>query len=160
MLNTSLGYILIRSFPECAIMLLVGCRFLKLEISIKTLIQRSLALGLVITLIRALPISFGIHTIIGMAIILFVLVDLSKDSFINCTIALCKLFLCLILSESIYIKLLVDVLSFPEKSLVNNYTEMGAIYSLPSLGIFVALSILMEFIMKKFQGGVNIESNK
>lgn len=160
MLRTSLGYILVRTFPECVIVLLAGCYFLNLRISIKTLLKKTLILGIIQSCIRMLPISFGIHTIIGMALVLFVLVDMSKDTFINCIMSLCKIFMCLILSESIYIKLLVDVLSVPKASLVNNYTVMGAIFSLPSLVIFAALAILVEFISKKFRGVSSVEPNK
>jgi len=160
MLSTSLEYILVRTFPECAIVLLAGCYFLKLRISIKTLLKKTLILGIIQSCIRMLPISFGIHTIIGMVIVLFVLVDMSKDTFINCIMALCKIFLCLILSESIYIKLLVDILSVPEKLLVKNDNVKAAIYSLPSLVIFVVLFILVEFISKKFRGVSSVEPNK
>lgn len=159
MLNTSLGYTLVRTFPECIVVLMVGCYFLNLKISKKNLLEKTLMLGIVETLIRMLPISFGIHTILGMTFILFVLVNLSKDSFINCTIALCKLMLCLIISEGIYIKIFVDVLSVPERLLVNNYTIMGAIYSLPSLVIFVILSIFIGFITKRFNGGSVVKQN-
>ncbi|UEL46252.1 MULTISPECIES: hypothetical protein [Terrisporobacter] len=160
MLRTPLEYILVRTFPECAIVLLVGCYFLNLRISIKTLLKKTLILGIIQSGIRMLPISFGIHTIIGMALVLFMLVDMSKDTFINCIMALCKIFICLILSESIYVKILVDFLSVPKSSLINNYTIMGAIYSLPSLIIFVVLSILVKFILRKFQGVSSIEPNK
>ncbi|WP_419726258.1 hypothetical protein [Terrisporobacter petrolearius] len=159
-LDTSLGYILVRTFPECAIVLLAGCYFLNLRISIKTLLKKTLILGIIQSCIRMLPISFGIHTIIGMVIVLFVLVDMSKDTFINCIMALCKIFLCLILSESIYIKLLVDFLSVPENLLVKNDNVKAAIYSLPSLVIFVVLFILVEFISKKFRGVSSVEPNK
>ena len=160
MLRTPLEYILVRTFPECAIVLLVGCYFLNLRISIKTLLKKTLILGIIQSCIRMLPISFGIHTIIGMVIVLFVLVDMSKDTFINCIMALCKIFLCLILSESIYIKLLVDILSVPENLLVKNDNVKAAIYSLPSLVIFVVLFILVEFISKKFRGVSSVEPNK
>lgn len=160
MLRTSIGHILVRTFPECAIMLLVGCYFLKIKISMRTLLKKTLLLGVIQSCIRMLPISFGIHTIIGMALVLFVLVDLSKDTFINCIMSLCKLFLCLIISESLYISLLLNVISVPEKLILNNYTIMGAIYSLPSLILFAILAILLEFIIKKI-GGVGIsDSNK
>lgn len=160
MLRTSLGYILVRTFIECTIVLIVGCYFLKLKIPTKTLLKKALILGIIQSFIRMLPISFGIHTIIGMGLVLFILVDMSKDTFINCIMALCKIFLCLILSESIYIKLLIDVLSIPETLIVNNYTVMGAIYSLPSLAIFVILCVLIEVITKKLQGGSCVEQNK
>lgn len=160
MLRTSIGYILVRTFPECAIMLLVGCYFLKIKISMRTLLKKTLLLGVIQSCIRMLPISFGIHTIIGMALVLFVLVDLSKDTFINCIMSLCKLFLCLIISESLYISLLLNVISIPNKLILDNYTVMGAVYSLPSLILFAILAILLEFIIKKI-GSVGIsDSNK
>lgn len=160
MLHTSPGYILVRTFPECAIVLIIGCYFLHLKVSRTTLLKKTLILGIIQSFIRMLPISFGIHTIIGMAFVLFMLVDMSKDTFINAIMALCKIFLCLILSESIYITLLIDILSIPDKVFVNNYTVTGAIYSLPSLLIFAILSILLEFITKKLQRGSCIEANK
>ena len=159
MLRTSLGYTLVRTFPECAIVFIIGFYFLNLSISKKELLKNSLILGVIQSCIRMLPISFGIHTIIGMAIVLFMLVNMSKDSFINCIMALCKIFLCLILSESVYVSLLTDVLSIPESLFINNYTIMGAIYSLPSLIIFVILSILLGFFSKKFQGVNSVEQN-
>lgn len=159
MLRTSLGYTLVRTFPECAIVLTIGAYFLNLKIAKVNLLKKTLIIGIIQSFVRMLPISFGIHTIIGMGLVLFVLVDMSKDTFINCIMALCKIFLCLILSESIYIKLLTDVLSVPKTSLVNNYTVMGAIYSLPSLIIFAVLSILLGFATKKLQGGSSIESS-
>lgn len=151
MLHTSLDYTLVRTFPECAIVLVVGCYLLNLKISKITLLKKTLMLGVIQTCIRMLPISFGIHTIIGMALVLFVLVDMSKNTFINCIMALCKIFLCLILSEVIYISLITNILSIPEKVLVDNSNVMSAIYTLPSLVIFAVLAFIIEFINRRFQ---------
>ena len=41
MLHTSWGYILVRSFPECAILLMLGCNFLNLKISSKTILKKN-----------------------------------------------------------------------------------------------------------------------
>lgn len=160
MLHTSLGYILVRSFPECAVMLLVGCKFLNLKISMETLLKKTLILGMIISLVRMLPISFGIHTIIGMVIICFVLADLSKSSFMDCIIAMCKLFLCLIFSEVIYIKLLTTIFLVPETVLVDNYSVVSAIYTLPSLSIFAMLAFFIELIIKKIQRGEVFNHNE
>ena len=153
MLHTSLGYILARSFPECAMILIVSKYLLNLDISIKTLLKKTVVLGLARSLIRMLPISFGIHTIIGMGIILFVLVDLSKDNFINCIMTLCKIFLSLILSELIYIELLTKVFRIPEYVFIDNYTLKGAIYTLPSLIIFMLLAFTIEYVIQKINKG-------
>ena len=153
MLHTSLGYILARSFPECAMILIVSKYLLNLDISIKTLLKKTVVLGLAISLIRMLPISFGIHTIIGMGIILFVLVDLSKDNFINCIMTLCKIFLSLILSELIYIELVTKEFRIPEYVFIDNYTLKGANYTLPSLIIFMLLAFTIEFVIQKINKG-------
>lgn len=160
MLRTPLGYILVRTFPECAMALLVGCYFLNVQISKKDLLKNALILGVIQSFVRMLPINFGIHTIIGMCTVLFMLVNTSKDTFINCIMALCKVFLCLILSESIYVTLLTTVLSIPRTVFIDNYTTMGAIYSLPSLIIFAILSALLGFVTRKLQGGSRVEPNK
>ena len=160
MSRTSLGYTLVRTFPECAIVLVVGCYFLNLKISKITLLKKTLMLGVIQTCIRMLPISFGIHTIIGMALVLFVLVDMSKNTFINCIMALCKIFLCLILSEVIYISLITNILSIPRGILVDNYSVMSAIYTLPSLIIFAILAFIMEFINRRFQEGNRVNHNE
>lgn len=160
MLRTSLGYTLVRTFSECAIVLVVGCYFLNLKISKITLLKKTLMLGVIQTCIRMLPISFGIHTIIGMALVLFVLVDMSKNTFINCIMALCKIFLCLILSEVIYISLITNILSIPRGILVDNYSVMSAIYTLPSLIIFAILAFIMEFINRRFQEGNRVNHNE
>ena len=144
MLHTSLGYILVRSFPECAVMILAGCNFLNLKISRGTLLKKTFILGMMISLIRMLPISFGIHTIIGMGMLLFILVDLSKKSFIDCITAICKLFLCLAFSEVIYMSLITTIFSIPQSILVDNYSISSAIYSLPSLIIRGGLCYLFK----------------
>lgn len=151
MLNTSLGYILIRSFPECAVMLLAGCNFLNFKISRETLLKNTFILGVMISLVRMLPISFGIHTIIGMGMLLLVLVDLSKRSFIDCIIAICKLFLCLAFSEVIYMNLITTIFSIPLSVLVDNYSISSAIYSLPSLIILGGLCYLVKNFSDKIK---------
>ena len=125
MLRTSLGYTLVRTFPECAIVLVVGCYFLNLKISKITLLKKTLMLGVIQT-----------------------------------CMALCKIFLCLILSEVIYISLITNILSIPRGILVDNYSVMSAIYTLPSLIIFAILAFIMEFINRRFQEGNRVNHNE
>lgn len=160
MLHTSIGYILVRSFPECAIMLLAGCYFLKLKISKKVILRRSLLLGIIVSLIRLLPISFGIHTILSMSCTLFMLLYLSKDSFINCIMATCKLFISLILSEFVYLYIANYVFQIPDSYLISNYTLKGAIITLPSLGILVLIVILIQSLTDKLNKKLLMEINE
>ncbi len=149
MLHTSIGYILIRTFPECMALLFIGCYMLKVNVSKTTFLKKTILLCIIQSSIRMLPINFGIHTIMGMGLVLFMLIDISKDSFINCIVALCKIFLCLILSEAIYIQLLTAVLLVPENLLVNNYSITGALYTLPSLAVLILFAFILEFIINK-----------
>ena len=141
-------------------MLLVGCYFLKINISSKILLKKTIKLGLAVSLIRMLPISFGIHTLIGMGLILLELINLSKDSFINCIIALCKIFLCLGMSEIIYIKILTEIFKIPEHVFVYNYTLYGAIYTLPSLLIFLILAVMIEYVLQKLKNKGIVNNNE
>ncbi|WP_297131065.1 hypothetical protein [Terrisporobacter sp.] len=160
MLHTSIGYILVRSFPECAIMLLTGCYFLKLKISKKVILKKAFLLGIIVSLIRLLPISFGIHTILSMSCTLFMLLYLSKDSFINCIMTTCKLFISLILSEFVYLYISNYILKIPDSYLISNYTLKGAIITLPSLGILVLIAIFIQFITNKLSEKLLTDDNE
>ncbi|MEG0855150.1 MAG: hypothetical protein RSG52_01600 [Terrisporobacter sp.] len=157
MLHTSPGYILVRSFPECAVVLLVGCYLLKIKVPKNIIFKKTLILGLMVSLIRTLPINFGIHTILSMTCTLFMLANLTKDSFINCIIAICKIFISLILSEFVYIFLVTFVFKIPESNLVDNYTVSSAIFTLPSLLILVLISVLIQFVTDKVKEKFLIE---
>lgn len=160
MLHTSIGYILVRSFPECAIMLLTGCYFLRLNISKKVILKKSFILGIIVSLIRLLPINFGIHTILSMACTLFMLLYLSKDSFINCIMTTCKLFISLILSEFVYLYISNYIFKIPDSYLIGNYTLEGAIITLPSLGILVLFAMLIQSLTNRLNDKLLIEDNE
>lgn len=157
MLHTSWGYILVRSFPECAMVLLIGCYLLKSKISKKILLKKTLELGVIVSLIRGLPINFGIHTILSMTCTLFMLANISKDSFINCIIAICKIFISLILSEFVFIYIVTYLLKIPDTTIIDNYTISGAIYTLPSLLIMALIILGIEFCTNKIKERFLIE---
>lgn len=157
MLHTSIGYIIARSFPECVVMLFTGCYFLKLNISKKTILKRAFILGIVVSIIRLLPINFGIHTILSMTCTLFTISKLSEDSFINCIMTTCKLFISLILSEFIYIYIANYIFKIPDRYIISNYTLKGALITLPSLLILVLIAISIQFVTDKLSGNIMSE---
>lgn len=150
-LHTSPGYILVRSFPECAVVLGIACYLLKLNIPKKTLLNRTLILGLIVSVIRLLPINFGIHTILSMGCCLLMIANLSKDSFINCIITICKIFISLILSEFIYLYLVTFIFKIPESAIIDNYTIQGAIITLPSLLILIIIAVTIQIVSDKLK---------
>ena len=52
-----------------------------------------------------------------------------------------------------YIKLLTIVFKVPEEVFIYNYTIKGAIYTLPSLIIFMLIAFGIEFVIRKFNKG-------
>lgn len=148
MLRLPLSYILIRTFPESLVIILVGMILLGIKIDIKNLIKKGIFLGVVITAIRMLPINFGVHTILAMIVVAFILYKSSGKQLVKSIIATCCIWISLALSEGIYILIATNILGVPFKHLTNTQAY-GAIITLPSLLILIGIAILIKLVMDK-----------
>lgn len=148
MLRLPLSYILIRTFPESLVLILVGMILLGIKIDIKSLIKKGVFLGVVITAIRMLPINFGVHTILAMIVLAFILYKSCGKQLVKSIIATCCIWISLALSEGIYILIATNILSVPFKHLTNTQAY-GAIITLPSLLILIGIAILIKLVMDK-----------
>ncbi|CEH35489.1 hypothetical protein [Romboutsia lituseburensis] len=148
MLRLPLSYILIRTFPESLVIILVGMILLGIKIDIKNLIKKGIFLGVVITAIRMLPINFGVHTILAMIVLAFILYKSSSKQLVKSIIATCCIWISLALSEGIYILIATKILGVPFKHLTNTQAY-GAIITLPSLLILIGIAILIKLVMDK-----------
>lgn len=148
MLRLPLSYILIRTFPESLVLILVGMILLGIKIDIKSLIKKGIFLGVVITAIRMLPINFGVHTILAMIVLAFILYKSCGKQLIKSIIATCCIWISLALSEGIYILIATNILNVPFKHLTNTQAY-GAIITLPSLLILIGIAILIKLVMDK-----------
>ncbi|MPM97013.1 hypothetical protein SDC9_144184 [bioreactor metagenome] len=148
MLRLPLSYILIRTFPESLVLILVGMILLGIKIDIKNLIKKGIFLGVVITAIRMLPINFGVHTILAMIVLAFILYKSCGKQLVKSIIATCCIWISLALSEGIYILIATNILSVPFKHLTNTQAY-GAIITLPSLLILIGIAILIKLVMDK-----------
>lgn len=150
MLESTWQYIIIRTFPESIILILAGVILLGKKINKLEILKNGLLLGLLITIIRKLPINFGVHTILAMVTLLVLLYNMSdRASFIPPLITTSLIWIALAISEGIYIGLAINVLKIPFEYLASNSTPEGAILTLPSLIILMVIILLFKSIKNK-----------
>lgn len=154
MLNSSLSYVIIRSFPESIFLILSGYILFNLNINFKHIIKNSLIFLVILTCIRMLPISFGIHTILSMFVIGMIFYKFENQQIISTIINVSKIYICLAISEGIYMVIADKILKIPTQILTNNTSINSAILSLPSLLIFILLIIGLNLITKKISENI------
>ena len=154
MLNSSLSYVIIRSFPESIFLVLAGYILFNLKIEFKNLIKNSLFFLILLTSIRMMPISFGIHTVFSMFIIGVIFYKFENQQIIPTIINASKIYICLATSEVIYMLVAEKILGVPTTMLVDNTSINSAILSLPSLLIFILLIIGLSVITKKISKNI------
>lgn len=154
MLNSSLSYVIIRSFPESIFLILSGYILFNLNINLKNIIRNSLFYLVILTCIRMLPISFGIHTVLSMFVIGMIFYKFENQQIISTIINVSKIYICLAISEGIYMVVADKILKIPTQILTNNTSINSAILSLPSLLIFILLIIGLNLITKKISENI------
>lgn len=154
MLNSSLSYVIIRSFPESIFLILAGYILFNLKIEFRRLIKNSLIFLILLTSIRVMPISFGIHTVFSMFIIGVIFYKFENQQIIQTIINVSKIYICLATSEVIYMLVAEKILGVSTKMLVDNTSINSAILSLPSLLIFILLIIGLNVITKKISTNI------
>ncbi|GAA0861001.1 hypothetical protein [Paraclostridium tenue] len=153
MLSSSLSYILIRSFPESILLILAGYILFNLEINIIDVLKDSILYLTILTFIRIMPISFGIHTVLSMFVIGIIFYKLKKQPIITTILNIANIYICLAISEGIYIIMANCIFKIPTKVLTANTSVHSALLALPSLLIFILLITLMKLITKKLNRG-------
>lgn len=149
MLSSSLSYIIIRSFPECALLILASYILLGIELNFKEMLKNSVLYLIVLTCIRMLPISFGIHTVLSMFVLGTILYKLKHQDIINTILTISKIFVCLAMSEGIYMLIINNIMGVPTELLTDNTKVSSALLTLPSLLIFIILVVILNRITRK-----------
>ncbi len=146
MLESSLVYIVARTFPESLILVLSGVILLGLNIDKKKILKLGIILGIIIGSIRLLPISFGVHTILAMTSLWYMLFKYSDKDVIKPMISTGLVWISLVLSEGIYVLIATTFMGINIESLMDNSSLQGAILTLPSLIIMFLIVILLRYI--------------
>lgn len=146
MLESSLVYIIARTFPESIVAVLSGMILLGINIDKEKVLKYGLCLGFIISTIRLLPIHFGVHSILSMIAVWIILFRISNNNMIKSMISTCLLWISLALSEGIYILIATFILNLSVEKLMDNTSLYGAIITLPSLLIMFLIVILLKYM--------------
>ena len=133
MLESSLVYIITRTFPESIVVVLSGIILLGINIDKEKVLKYGICLGFIISVIRLLPINFGVHSILSMIAVWIILFKNANNDIIKSMVSTCLVWISLALSEGI-------------DKLMDNTSLTGAIITLPSLLIMFLIVILLKYI--------------
>ena len=145
MLESSLVYIITRTFPESLILVLSGVVLLGINIDKKRIFKDGIILGMIIGIIRLLPITFGVHSILSMISLCIILLRYDNNDIVKSMVSTCLVWISLALSECIYILISISILNIKVERLTDNTTLQGAIITLPSLLIMFLIVLLLKY---------------
>lgn len=146
MLESSLVYIFTRTFPESLILVLSGVILLGINIDKKKIFKYGIILGIIIGIIRLLPITFGVHSVLSMIALCIILLKCACNDIVKSMVSTCLVWISLALSEGIYILIATSLLNINVERLTDNTTLQGAIITLPSLLIMFLIVLLLRYI--------------
>lgn len=141
-MNLTLVEVFLRIIPEQFLFILASYMLSGKKIDIKRILLSSFIVAVAIYLTRLLPTQFGIHTILGLVMIVFVNIKVNKFKVIKAIQITVFLVILLLLSEIVNVLLITFVFKVDVKSIFNDPT-LKALYGLPSLAIFGALSFVL-----------------
>lgn len=151
MLDSDIIYTIIRTFPESIVAILSGLLLLDIKKDKIFILKYGIILGLIVSIIRVLPINFGIHSILSMIAIGVILFNISKESLIKPIIATCQIWISLALSEGIYMVIAMGIFKLDFEQLISNKGLPGAVITLPSLLIFLMIVLIFVKINNKLK---------
>lgn len=146
MLESSLVYIFTRTFPESLILVLSGVILLGINIDKKKIFKDGIILGIIIGIIRLLPITFGVHSVLSMIVLCIILLKCARNDIVKSMVSTCLVWISLVLSEGIYVLIATSLLNIKVERLTDNTTLQGAIITLPSLLIMFLIVLLLRYI--------------
>ena len=89
MLESSLVYIFTRTFPESLILVLSGVILLGINIDKKKIFKYGIILGIIIGIIRLLPITFGVHSVLSMIALCIILLKCARNDIVKSMVSTC-----------------------------------------------------------------------
>jgi hypothetical protein len=151
MLNSDVIYTILRSFPESIALILAGLTLLGIKKDKFYVLKTGIVLAIISYVIRSLPISLGVHTVLYMLIVGGILFNASGEKMINTIIVTCQIWIALALSEVIYLIIAIKIFKIVFEDLAKTTGIYSAIISLPSLLIFSAIILLFSKIQNKMK---------
>ena len=140
MLKLTMFEFVIRSIPEVFVFMFAAYAFSKTKIDKKIYILSSLLLAVAVFVIRALPINYGVHTILNISFMTIISNSIPKIEIISSVKAAIIMAIILFASEGINVFILKFLLGDRLTMILSN-PVLKTIYGLPSLLILASIVI-------------------
>ncbi|MEG2290969.1 MAG: hypothetical protein RSC24_13425 [Clostridium sp.] len=139
----------LRALPEGFLFLFAIYSFSKIKINIKKYVISSIISAIIIFLVRMLPISYGVHTILAMGIVTILAVYINKIDIIKSIKSVLIFVIFQFLAEGINIFIIQNIYKVDINEVFSNVFSK-AVYGLPSLIILCGIiSVHYIVILKK-----------
>lgn len=140
MLKLTMFEFVIRSIPEVFVFMFAAYAFSKTRIDKKIYILSSLLLAVAVFVIRALPINYGVHTILNISFMTIISNSINKIEIISSVKAAIIMAIILFASEGINVFIL-KLLLGDRLTIILSNPILKTIYGLPSLVILASIVI-------------------
>ncbi len=137
----------LRAIPESFIVIFAIYIFSKTEINKKKYLITSIIFSLIIYIARMLPISYGVHMILSVLFLLFIMAYYNNIDVINAIKSIIFTYLIQLISEAINV-LILNIMKLDLETLFKDPITK-TILGIPSLIITVAIILVFYIINKK-----------
>lgn len=152
MLKLSIWELIFRTIPEGFAFILASYVFARKDIEKYRYIISSILLGVIVYLIRMLPIHFGVHTILSIMIYILLTTAINKIEVIKAVSAALSSTIIMFLSEGLNVLLLDKLFNIKIEDVVNE-VNMKLLYGSPSLIFFVIIIFVLCRIFNRTKRG-------
>lgn len=122
--------------------------FSKTKIDRNKYISASLLYGIVVYSVRFLPISYGVHSIMNISIVIFISAKINKIDIIDSIKAVIAIFIIQFATEGISIFIIQNIMQ-RDTNYIFNDPILKVLYGVPSLFIAIFIVIVYYLILKK-----------
>ncbi|MGG7077154.1 hypothetical protein [Clostridium sardiniense] len=150
-LHLSFFEFIVRGIPEGVLFIFAIHIFSNTKIKFKEFIISSLILAVSTFLVRTLPISYGIHTILNIIVLVIITNLINKISIIDSIRSGILTVILMFISEGINMGL-IQLTRASEMERIFSDTILKTIYGLPSLMIFTIILLAYKFIRNNRKG--------
>lgn len=148
MLHISFFELIVRTIPESFLFVFAIYVFANTKVDFKKYIIASIGLAIGTFFIRKLPISYGIHTIINIILLVFICNFFNKINTLECIKGGIFTAILLFFSEAINLFLIQLKVGDNVTSIFSN-PVLKTIYGIPSLIIFLVIILSVNFLKNR-----------
>jgi len=130
----------LRTLPECFLLILAIYSFSKIRINTKKYIISGLICSVGIFLVRMLPISYGVHTILGMGIAMVLGVSINKIDVIKSIKGILITIIIQFMLEGVNIFIITNILKGDTNKIFSDPIQK-TLYGIPSLVILAIIIV-------------------